>query len=538
MTANLSRLSAVSAMFWNKIRYFVNSLKFRAALLSGLLFVLFSLLCSAAIYYLYSSYSLAAADSELSSAADDILCIYLTGQKGHRLGEITDEEKLPVPVINSLHTLHKDFRIIFAFFARGRTEDFYTVTGVSRMNFYLVSIRPSGRIVASRMLNPARNIPELRRNFPGWHYFNDKGLFFRLSNEKGATLAGADSPRALQAFRNPGKEYRAEKRILYNQKVLECAVSLAPFYKRQQRLFQSILFIFLALLPLGMFAGYLVASYMTKGLKKIRNAALKISAGDLAHRVNWEENSLAGGEIGSLVSAFNTMSANNERLVTELRTVTDDIAHDLRTPLTRIRGTAELSVMKCSSRSCREAYGSIAEECDAMISIIGDMLEISRSETGIRKPEKTCFSLTQLLEKLFEVYKMTAEELGQKWKLQVPEKEIQIHADEIKLQRVFTNLLDNAAKFMGEGGSLFFTLLPPENHFVTMRVADTGPGIPDDCKEKVFKRFFRMDSSRSTSGNGLGLALAAAIIHAHDGTIHVEDTPGGGATFVIKLPLR
>ena len=364
------------------------------------------------------------------------------------------------------------------------------------------------------------------------------GLFFRLSNEKGATLAGADSPRALQAFRNPGKEYRAEKRILYNQKVLECAVSLAPFYKRQQRLFQSILFIFLALLPLGMFAGYLVASYMTKGLKKIRNAALKISAGDLAHRVNWEENSLAGGEIGSLVSAFNTMSANNERLVTELRTVTDDIAHDLRTPLTRIRGTAELSVMKCSSRSCREAYGSIAEECDAMISIIGDMLEISRSETGIRKPEKTCFSLTQLLEKLFEVYKMTAEELGQKWKLQLPEKEIQIHADEIKLQRVFTNLLDNAAKFMGEGGSLFFTLLPPENHFVTMRVADTGPGIPDDCKEKVFKRFFRMDSSRSTSGNGLGLALAAAIIHAHDGTIHVEDTPGGGATFVIKLPLR
>lgn len=525
-------------MFWNKIKYFINSLKFRAALFAGLLFVLFSLLCSASIYYLYAGYSLAAADSELSSAADDILCIYLTGQKGPRLGQLIDVEKLPVAVVSSLHTLHKDFQILFVFVTRSRDGDFYSVTGGNRKNFYLVSIRPTGRIIASRMLNPARNIPELQRNFPGWLYFNENGPFFRLSNEKGGTLAGADSPRALQAFRNPGKQYRAEKRILYNRKVLECAISLEPFYRRQQRLFRSILLIFLALLPLGMFAGYLVASYMTKGLKKVRKAAIKIAGGDLGHRVELEESSLAGGEFNALVAAFNTMIANNERLVTELRTVTDDIAHDLRTPLTRIRGTAEISVMKCTSKSCRDAYGSIAEECDAMISIIGDMLEISRSETGIRKPEKVEFSLTELLEKLFEVYKLTAEELGQHWVMLLPEQEIMIRADQLKLQRVFTNLLDNAAKFMGGKGSLCLTVSEPDKDSVTIRVSDTGPGIPDNCKEKVFKRFFRMDSSRSTSGNGLGLALVAAIIRAHNGSIHVEDTPGGGATFVVKLPLH
>lgn len=530
-------------MFWNKFGYFFTSLKFRAALLAAALFTLFSLLCFTALYYLYSRYSLAAADEELARASDDILCVYLTGQKGQRLGQTVEENKIPYAVTRSLYLLHKDFQILFPFVSRGKDGEYYSISGASKGYFYLVSIHESGRIVASRRMNPDRNISELRKNFPGYLFFNEKALFYRLSNEKGGTLSGADSIRALNAFRKPGKNYRVQRHELYNGKILECALSMRPFYKRQERLFRSILWIFLSLLPLGMFAGYLVASYMAKDLKKLWKAALKISAGDLAYRVKEENSPLAVGEIAELVSAFNTMSANNEQLVTELRTVTDDIAHDLRTPLTRIRGAAELAVMKCSSSSCRDAFGSIAEECDSMISIIGDMLEISRSETGIRKPEKIRFSLTLLLNKLFDVYKMSAEELGQKWSIALPEEEIMIHADKLKLQRVFSNLLDNAAKFMNKDGTLLLSVkvmdLPnnEKGKQAEIRVADSGPGIPDSCKEKVFKRFFRMDSSRSTAGNGLGLALVSAIIHAHNGTIHVEDTPKGGATFVVRLPL-
>ena len=526
-------------MSWNKNKIsFFNSLRFRSALLAVTLFLLFSVLSFFALLYFYSGYSRIAAETELASAIDSILCVYLTGQKAERLGVRIPWEQMPESLVQKAGSLHKNFQPIFFFISKTRKERIYSIVGASNRKYFLVAVSAGGRLISSRQLNPDRNIAELQKSFPGYLEYTRKGIFFRLSNEKGGTLAGAASPMALKVFKDGGNFYMVQSRELYNGKILDCAYSLYSAVERKKQLFSTCCLIFLGLLPAWIFSGWLVAAYVTRGLKDIRSAAVKISAGDLAHRIRNEER-FTGGEVRDLVEVFNKMSANNESLVTELRTVTDDIAHDLRTPLTRIRGTAELAVMKCSSNSCRDAFGSIAEECDNMISIIGDMLEISRSEAGLRKPQKTLFSLNTLLEKLFDIYRMNAEELGQTWKINLPEKEIMIRADALNLQRVFSNLLDNAAKFMAEGNSLTLSVTEEEmENKIKIFVADTGPGIPDDCKEKVFKRFFRMDSSRSTSGNGLGLALVAAIIHAHGGTIHVEDTPGGGATFVIGLPLE
>ena len=330
-----------------------------------------------------------------------------------------------------------------------------------------------------------------------------------------------------------GRRFRVMTLPLFDGSVIEAGRSLRDMDERLAAYTRLFLVFLAAVLTLGAGAGYLVAWRLTSGIERVSDAARRIADGDLSQRVGAKHES---DEIDRLVDAFNAMSENNEALVTELRTVTDDIAHDLRTPLTRIRGMAEVTAAgETSPDGFREMCGAVAEECDSMMQLINEMLEITRTESAIDRLERSEFSLSGLVRQAGALFCEIAEDRNVALAVSVPEQEIAIRADKLKIQRMTANLLDNALKFTPPGGRVELTLAL-RNGAPVLEVRDTGCGISPAEKEKIFKRFYRCDASRTLPGNGLGLAMVQAIAHAHRARIEVESEPGKGSCFSVIFP--
>lgn len=261
---------------------------------------------------------------------------------------------------------------------------------------------------------------------------------------------------------------------LFDGSVIEAGRSLRDMDERLAAYTRLFLVFLAAVLTLGAGAGYLVAWRLTSGIERVSDAARRIADGDLSQRVGAKHES---DEIDRLVDAFNAMSENNEALVTELRTVTDDIAHDLRTPLTRIRGMAEVTAAgETSPDGFREMCGAVAEECDSMMQLINEMLEITRTESAIDRLERSEFSLSGLVQQAGALFCEIAEDRNVALAVSVPEQEIAIRADKLKIQRMTANLLDNALKFTPPGGRVELTLAL-RNGAPVLEVRDTGCGI-------------------------------------------------------------
>ena len=170
-----------------------------------------------------------------------------------------------------------------------------------------------------------------------------------------------------------------------------------------------------------------------------------------------------------------------------------------------------------------------------MLELRNSMLEITRTESGVAGLKRERVELAGELRRAHELFLPVAEDLGIDFLLDVPDRPVCLLADRMKLQRVFSNLIDNALKFNRRGGEVALTLKQTEK-CVTVTVADSGCGIAEADLPHVFERLFRADASRSLPGNGLGLPLARAVIRAHGGEITVESTPGKGSVFTVTLP--
>lgn len=171
-----------------------------------------------------------------------------------------------------------------------------------------------------------------------------------------------------------------------------------------------------------------------------------------------------------------------------------------------------------------------------MLALINQMLEISKTESGAIVPDRRELDLSALLERSVELFRLPAEQKNQEIVLDIPERPVRFSGDAVKLQRLTGNLLDNAMKFTPPHGRITVALKRTDRE-VVLSVSDTGCGIPPEEREKVFKRFFRADSSRHLPGNGLGLALVQAIAKAHGGSVGLESEPGRGSVFTVRLPV-
>ena len=297
--------------------------------------------------------------------------------------------------------------------------------------------------------------------------------------------------------------------------------------------FRGIFLITMAILiALATGGGWFMARRAVSGVETITRTAQGISAGTLGKRVPVKGR---GDEIDQLAMTFNQMLDRIQTLVTEIRQMGDNIAHDLKSPLTRIRGSAEVTLTTAKSQAEYESMAAGAiEECDRLLAMINTMLLISRTEAGVERPAREEIDLAALVREACELFGTPAEDQGITLRCSVPERCV-ITGDNRMVQRLIANLLDNALKYTPAGGSVEVTVFQNAAGAV-LTVKDTGSGISAGDLPRIFERFYRCDQSRSVAGTGLGLSLARAIARAHGGEITVESRPGEGSAFIVTLP--
>ena len=279
---------------------------------------------------------------------------------------------------------------------------------------------------------------------------------------------------------------------------------------------------------------WLIINMGMRGVEKVTSTAARISRGNLSHRVSIGNE---GREIKSLAETFNTMLDRIQTLIVELREVTDNIAHDLRTPLTRIRGATETLLMnRPNVEEYEEKAEIILEESDRLIDMINIMLEITRAEAGIENFIKERVDITNIVKIAHELFMPLAQERGIGFKLMIPAESTFVLGYVTHLQRMIANLLDNAFKYSLNGGDVLLDLSDNRKE-VILSITDSGIGISRDNLPYIFDKFYRSDQSRSEPGNGLGLSLVRAYVKEHDGEIFVESEAGKGSTFRVHLPL-
>jgi signal transduction histidine kinase len=293
--------------------------------------------------------------------------------------------------------------------------------------------------------------------------------------------------------------------------------------------------IILLMVPLFFVAamiGWFLAHHALKGVEEVTRTAIEISKGAIDKRVEVKRRS---HEIDTLANTFNSMLDRIQSLIKGMREMNDNVAHDLRSPLTRIRGIAEMTLVgNGSMHDYSEMAANTIEECDKLIEIINTMMDITETEAGVSQFESEPLNIVELILSACELFDPVAKEKEVQLITVLPE-HLVISGDKSKMQRLITNLLENAIKYNKEGGTVTISV-KQENQRVNIQIEDTGVGIPEEDLPHIFERFYRCDRSRSLGGIGLGLSLAKAIVKAFNGDIRVKSAFDQGSSFQVILP--
>ncbi|MBU2430794.1 MAG: HAMP domain-containing histidine kinase, partial [Proteobacteria bacterium] len=240
-------------------------------------------------------------------------------------------------------------------------------------------------------------------------------------------------------------------------------------------------------------------------------------------------------ELDHLASTLNSMLDRIEALVKNNREITDNIAHDLKSPITRIRGYAEIAFLQEDNiQDYRTMAANTIEESDRLLDMINTMLLISKAQAREDDFDFKRINLSGMIREACDLFEPLTEDKQICFETAIAEN-IYIMADIRMFQRAFSNLLDNAIKYTPKNGSIRVAAFVRESD-VIIEIADTGVGIDPVNHENIFKRFFRTESSRTSPGSGLGLSLARTVIRKHNGDICVQSSTGKGAVFTVSLP--
>lgn len=288
------------------------------------------------------------------------------------------------------------------------------------------------------------------------------------------------------------------------------------------------------ILLLGIFAGIILTYRAIKPIRNIVKTVQKIlKTGEMRGRV---EGKKQRGTLHELVTVINKMLNRNEEIFDAMRNSLDNVAHDLRTPMTRLRGSAETALLADDNESLRDSLADCLEESDNVLQMLNTMMDVAEIESGAIKLNKSPVNLNLLLNKIIELYEIVAEDQSIRV-LKDFSSQVTIQADITRLKQVFANLLDNAIKYSHQNSTIW-VIINDRGNWVEVSIQDQGIGIAEEEKIRIFNRLYRSDSSRSKHGLGLGLSLVKGIIEAHTGTISVDsDGANRGSTFTVKLPL-
>ncbi len=277
--------------------------------------------------------------------------------------------------------------------------------------------------------------------------------------------------------------------------------------------------------------GFVTAKQLERRLHGVTTAAQAVMAGDLTRRL---PQGGAGDEFDQLVGTINTMLGRIEELVREIRQVTDDIAHDLRSPLSRLRQKLEGALAAARDPGAdAEVLGTAIEELDAVLVTFSSLLRIARAEAGLRGTPPQPVALSEEAARMAETYAAVAEEQGATLAAEIAPG-ITVPGDPALLRQALANLVENALLHGGPGVRVRLALHQQAGAAV-LEVSDDGPGIPAEERDKVTRRFYRLDRSRNSPGTGLGLALVAAVAQLHGATLRLGDA-GPGLHVTVTFP--
>jgi signal transduction histidine kinase len=303
----------------------------------------------------------------------------------------------------------------------------------------------------------------------------------------------------------------------------------------RETLENSLLIALLVAILLGLAGGVILAQYVGRRVGNIVAVTDRISARDLTRRIP-----LTGGAdaFDRLSRQINEMLDRISALMEELRMVTDSLAHDLRSPVSRLRSAAHSAAETSDPAERDQQLTSVVRQADSLMRILTTVLEISRSEALTSRSQFAWFDVGELGAELSEMYEPVAEEAGTALRFDRPGAPIELFGHRQLIAQAISNLVENALRYGAKGGEIAVSVAR-HGALVAIAVADRGPGIPEDRLAEALRRFGRLDSSRSEEGAGLGLALATAIAHLHDGKLKLDDNrPGLLATLELPVTRR
>jgi signal transduction histidine kinase len=344
--------------------------------------------------------------------------------------------------------------------------------------------------------------PENRTNEAGWVEFN----FERTIGE----LSEVHEARARHLVTDQGFH------ILVGRDVHERRAF-------EDRLRESLLWTIGLVLALGLFGGTVMSRNMLNRIDGINRVSRDIMLGDLSQRVPVAGNA---DELDRLALNLNAMLDQIERLMTGMREVTDNVAHDLRSPLNRLRSRLEVTLMEPPSVAAyREALEATVNEAEGLLHTFNALLSIAQAEAGVRREDLADLDVATVTRDAAELYEPAAEDKGLAFSVKA-EDGLTIRGNRHLLSQALANLLDNAIKYTPNGGAVTVTA-KKAGAAAELVVTDTGPGITEPDRERVLDRFVRLESSRNKPGSGLGLSLVRAVAKHHGAALALDDNHPG-----------
>lgn len=284
---------------------------------------------------------------------------------------------------------------------------------------------------------------------------------------------------------------------------------------------------------IGFIANYILSRTILAPLKNLATTIEDVKNGNHQARGKISGN---GDEVDLLSGEFNSLLDQNDKLITNLKSTIDNVAHDLRTPLTRFRSSVESALtQKSDPEIYREALQDGLENADKIRELLDAIMDVSEAETQTMRLKRESLNMKEVIENLVELYQYSAEDKNISIQAHMQD-EVRVSADRVRIMQAMGNLLDNALKYSAPNTQVNISL-GVEDHTAVIEIKDQGMGIDESDREKIWERLYRADKSRSTSGLGIGLSVVKAIVKAHGGSISVESRLGEGSSFKIKLPI-
>ena len=278
-------------------------------------------------------------------------------------------------------------------------------------------------------------------------------------------------------------------------------------------------------LLLGLAGGVLVSRNLERSMGRLGKVATAVQEGDLKARFPVRN---SGDELDELGSGLNTMLDRLEASMASIRHAGDAIAHDLRSPLTRMRAKLEVSLIDAEAGKIDavDALQLALDEADNLLKTFNTVLAIARLQAAAgRTPDPQLFDAADLAADMAELYEPASEDKGLEFSAEI-ERGLMVEANQPFLAQALANVIDNAIKYTPAGGAVMLRARRRSSGEIEFSVTDTGPGVPEGDRERVIQRFVRLDNSRSEPGSGLGLSLVGAVLEAHGGRVQLDEGPG------------